>query len=619
MLRLILLYLGITGAGAFIALSAPWLVVLGLFLGILPGLVLGLMPTAFLWGVAFALPWFLLRAALGDQVAIIPAALIGAAAMWLIPATSALASRTILNSALVPDVIPRDRIKLAGNILLEVPSLKLARDVDGAPMQDYADRPYQCTALCAALLATPGVTSVTLNAIGEAKGPGTPLTRSARRFRIVPKAQCSGPSIAIEEADQLSVDRLRPADWARNGIVRTLQAEWDVRLATTDCVVAEAPDPSPDMIVRIERYRVGSGSTTRSAYSFLPSPIDVERLVIADRKATPLLSKMRATGTALARPLNIATAGGIENFSFRLGRTAIGNAPSYLGFNPDQLLADHSNLHVDVDQAAVVAAARAQLALAVANPALAAGDAAFKLVPPWLNSLSQPPLSADDITLLKTVIRDPRVRDFNGLWVTVKALGPASGVLREPLVDRIATLDWRSDKELKILGAIVDKLPPGTFAVPTPKERAILADPDRRTMASGLVVRLADQGTPAVPQLLDLLDYHLAQIPSDRNNQSGPTPEHMIVIDRVRMALCRLGPAGATALPRIEALMAKSPDYADRMDGREWQLMLARIGKPVRDIPKPDSTSNSVAQFHANLQSRLDHFDLARDCQSQWS
>ena len=106
---------------------------------------------------------------------------------------------------------------------------------------------------------------------------------------------------------------------------------------------------------------------------------------------------------------------------------------------------------------------------------------------------------------------------------------------------------------------------------------------------------------------------------SDRNQQNDPTPEHMIVIDRVRMALCRLGPAGATALPRIEALMAKSPDYADRMDGREWQLMLARIGKPVRDIPKPDSTSNSVAQFHANLQSRLDHFDLARDCQSQWS
>ena len=55
------------------------------------------------------------------------------------------------------------------------------------------------------------------------------------------------------------------------------------------------------------------------------------------------------------------------------------------------------------------------------------------------------------------------------------------------------------------------------------------------------------------------------------------------------------------------------------MDGREWQLMLARIGKPVRDIPKPDSTSNSVAQFHANLQSRLDHFNLDRDCQSQWS
>jgi hypothetical protein len=619
MLRLVLLYLGITGIGAFIALSAPGLVVVGLFLGILPGLVLAVMPTAFLWGVAFALPWFLLRAALGDQVAIIPAALIGAAAMWFIPATSALASRTMLNHALAPDVIPHDKIKLAGDILLEVPILKLARQVEGAPEEEFSRRPYQCTALCAALLATPGVTSVTLNAIGEAKGPGTAMTGSARRFRIVPKAQCRTPSISIDGADELSVDRLRPADWARNGIVRSLQAEWDVRLATTDCVVVEAPDPSPDMVVRIERYRIGSDSPTRSDFSFLPSPIDVERLVISDRTAAPLLSKMRATGTALSRPLNIATTGGMENFSFRLGRTPTGNAPSYPQFNPDQLLADHSNLHVDVDQAAVIAAARAQLALAVANPALPASDAAFKLVPPWLNSLSQPPLSADDIMLLKAVIRDSRVRDFNGLWIVVKTLGPASGALREPLVDRIATLDWRADKELKLLGAILDKLPPGTFAVPSAKERAILADPDRRTMASGLIVRLADQGAAAVPQLLDLLDYHLAQLMAEREKRYDPTPEHMIVIDRVRMALCRLGPAGASALPRIEALMTKSPAYADRMDGREWQLMLARIGKPIRDIAKPADISNTVNQFHANLQSRLDHFNLDRDCQSQWS
>ena len=183
MLRLVLLYLGITGVGAFIALSAPWLVILGLFLGILPGLVLGLMPTAFMWGVAFALPWFLLRAALGDQLAILPAALIGAAAMWFIPAASARASRTLLDGALVPDVIPHDRIALAGDILLEVPILKLARQVDGAPEEEYSRRPFQCTALCAALLATPGVTSVTLNAIGTLQvdasftGQSSPSTR----------------------------------------------------------------------------------------------------------------------------------------------------------------------------------------------------------------------------------------------------------------------------------------------------------------------------------------------------------------------------------------------------------------------------------------------------------
>jgi len=41
--------------------------------------------------------------------------------------------------------------------------------------------------------------------------------------------------------------------------------------------------------------------------------------------------------------------------------------------------------------------------------------------------------------------------------------------------------------------------------------------------------------------------------------------------------------------------------------------------RTVRTGRWPDSTSNSVAQFHANLQSRLDHFNLDRDCQAQWS
>jgi hypothetical protein len=47
-------YLIITGIGAFVALTMPWLVIIGSFL-IVPGIILASMPTAFMYGVAFAL------------------------------------------------------------------------------------------------------------------------------------------------------------------------------------------------------------------------------------------------------------------------------------------------------------------------------------------------------------------------------------------------------------------------------------------------------------------------------------------------------------------------------------------------------------------------------------
>lgn len=50
-------YLMITGIGAFLALAMPGLVMLGLFMLILPGLILGMMPTAFIYGVIFAVGW----------------------------------------------------------------------------------------------------------------------------------------------------------------------------------------------------------------------------------------------------------------------------------------------------------------------------------------------------------------------------------------------------------------------------------------------------------------------------------------------------------------------------------------------------------------------------------
>src|SRR5262245_20644107 len=72
-------YLIITGIGAAVAVLIPGLVVFGLFL-IVPGIVLFIAPTAFLWGAIFAAIWWPTRAVVGTWLAAL-IALAGTAAV----------------------------------------------------------------------------------------------------------------------------------------------------------------------------------------------------------------------------------------------------------------------------------------------------------------------------------------------------------------------------------------------------------------------------------------------------------------------------------------------------------------------------------------------------------
>ena len=67
MQELLVRYLWVTGIGAAIALAMPWLVVVGLMALIVPGVILGAMPSAFAYGVVFALGWFPLHRVIGDE------------------------------------------------------------------------------------------------------------------------------------------------------------------------------------------------------------------------------------------------------------------------------------------------------------------------------------------------------------------------------------------------------------------------------------------------------------------------------------------------------------------------------------------------------------------------
>jgi hypothetical protein len=617
--RIVNLYLLITGIGAFVALAMPGVVVIAMFL-VVPGLILAIMPTAFLWGLAFAVPWWLLRSMLGDWPAALAAFAMAAAALWLAPMPSVLISRLRLAQAIDREILPPEKIRLAGHIRLDVPSMAVEKVPPGTmyDADEVARRPYVCEALCAALLATPAVESVTVNAHADARDEDSPLTPHARTFRVVPKSQCVGPTVRPQNADALDIRRPRPPGGLMQGLVQTFQAEWDVRLSARDCIIAEAPRTEHDLVIRKFRYRRFGTSSFGADWSLLPRPVDVERLDVIDGAGHRLLSKTLAKTRVLVQPLQIGAEGGIENFRFGWARKDVSNGKRYEEFKPNQLLADHTTLRTEVDRAAIIKASRDRLAEALADPSLPASDPAFKLADPWLRSLAGQMASDEDLALLGKAIRDPRVSEYGGIWEAVKAAADRAGELREPLIDRIAALDLSAREQPKALGNVLGALPPGTFVTLTGKERAILADPVRRRFAPGLIARQADRGAAAVPLLLDILQFHLNEIASAARDRRDSGEGNMVAVDRVRMALCVLGPDGASALPAIDAL--GSQGLVDRRfaEDRNWQLMLARIGKPVETIAKPANLSGTEAQFHENLRRRLDRFRPERDCRAQW-
>ncbi|MDF1506281.1 hypothetical protein PYV61_25220, partial [Roseisolibacter sp. H3M3-2] len=170
----LLQYLTVTGLLALVALGAPSLVILGLFLGILPGFVLGLAPTAFLWGATFAAAWWPAHGALGDWPAAALAGVLTYGAMRAIPAALDRPVRARLAGLRAGDVTPAARIAVRGTLAVELshPSESPTKDVSRAwndrrararaarrPLGDD-EAPRGCDALVAAALFTAGVGEV---------------------------------------------------------------------------------------------------------------------------------------------------------------------------------------------------------------------------------------------------------------------------------------------------------------------------------------------------------------------------------------------------------------------------------------------------------------------------
>lgn len=143
-------YLVVTGIATLAVLVAPWLVLFGSLLFIVPGLVLSLMPIAFGYGCAFAGLREYLRKFIVSPLTLNASAAVAAISVGVIVAgLSQLEGRYRLHRFSLASIEPAGKLTLHGNIWLN----------DEFSHSD-------CEARCKRLLQAPGVESVSVSDVG---------------------------------------------------------------------------------------------------------------------------------------------------------------------------------------------------------------------------------------------------------------------------------------------------------------------------------------------------------------------------------------------------------------------------------------------------------------------
>lgn len=573
------LWLIVWGVLAFIALKAPSVVVIGSFL-IVPGLILIAAPTIFLYSAVFVLLRRLLPLHSGWALNLSAGAL-ALVLGWLVAQPWALVEHYNFARANLPEVLPAAPVRLGGNIRLELPGNSLS----------IKDHVAQCGALCAALLDTPNVTGVMVAATDN------PAQVAPLIFRLVPRNGDRSRGLYPVNPEAI-LDDLTQEPWTPRDVEvrreamkldkQAVAAAWGLRLASRQKLVAEPAATSPDITIRITEDR------------FSHHGILISRVEILGRNGTALMRKSIVTGSALSAPLRFNGVGGLENFRVQLDRDHLSSKPKYPYLKPVSDLFRYSTLARPEVDSGMTAALLKRLRSATANSALAPDDPDFGLAELWIPTIDwRRAIPPDQLFVLERVISDERVplppRLYDGYESKV------APELRRALGSRIRKPSTPSETRTQ-LARLLSKMPDGTFAKLSPDEEAILDDEELRADAYPMIVRLADQGEPAVHRLLAILKSDTARQHPFRAGR---------VIQAVGLSFATLGPRAHAALPEVDAIVnaESSPVFGDSTQRRIWNLALARMGKPIDEFTWTSNRAEFVERQRENLRKQVARFD----------
>ncbi|MFN5709264.1 MAG: hypothetical protein ACK48X_14515 [Planctomycetota bacterium] len=547
------LSLATLGIVSMVLFAYPEVIFVGLLFLIIPGLIMIVTPTVFVYLLAtFSIRIFLpLRSeVLSHVIAFVIALGLSAAVMH----GYRVEEQRQFDQAVLPEIEPLQKLSLAGDILLKWPQKVYGRENE-----------VICDFLCTALLDIPGVTSVTkMCEAGAATfrlgpgNPGKPVAPEAPEKLMMTFWQLD------KKLNQQQGDPPKLED-------RGLKAAWGLRFARGDELKQDqpmGPESAEWTIEFVEQSEKG-----------LPC---IYRLEIRDKDGKVMARKSRVTHKVPAPLFYFGfNLGGVrEPSEFNLGGSIVSNQPRNFYLDEEVELLHFVNIARPKVPKDIGKQIEKMVVEVLDNDR--ATEAQLKVVPMWLGQLKHDEKGVHT-ELFARILLDERIADpWKPLSSVIKDdtdLTP----LRAGLAKRyLRAEDWESEcwyiKKLK-------SLPAGTFKEPTDDELAIFRDAQLNFRASIFLERMADRGPSVIPELLSLLEA----------SEQHPFGLRSNLWEGIRNAFRRLGREASPAAPKILSMIRnKRRDYLYGWDNEVgWLVTLRLIGVDDEDLD-PEYSQNSA-------------------------
>ncbi len=564
-------FLAVTGLLTAILFAAPTLVVAGYFFLIIPGLILSLIPSVFLYALLFFSGWVGFRR---QHTAQSVAAGLAAVLLFVLVLPQSFNRHTdnLLAEAAARDLNPPAPLSIAQNATIAIE----------APYGD--SRGANCDDLCRLLLFNRNAARVV---------PLRPL-KSPKDWEPAAFRLDSSPGCALSEGVLESFARDTRFQWTKSGPAIAQAVRW--RIASGDCLVREpVSSEAPALIIR----RVGR----------LPYP-DSHRLSLGPSAVRFDALELEAGGRLVARtsslythfytlPLHLEPYGyALQMYGWEWGRRRLPET------DLDNIAALKKFTNLDLELPPIPSPEEIRDALDKSLDDPSATNAEFLLVSDYYQLLSRVGFRPGDEERLVRLASDDRASALSFFRNNLEKREALALRLRDPLLLRLARLARTAPKaNLYDLQEIVLRLPEAAFREPVPALDYLLSRAEVRRRCLRLIPRLAEQGPPGAIKLAAIVRAGW-QAPDDDDRTWGKDAE--AALD----GLCRMGPAAADLLPALRLMEFEKILPPVQTQSDRWRGTLVSLGADPEDFYS-DNYRKDPSRYHQHLR------NWARSCKKQ--